>query len=188
MEDFLINLINALPVALVALPLGWVGGMLNSYFSKKGENLATKEDIEEITNKVEAVKHHFDLLSRKSSALTERQIQAFDELSNELSELQIYCLRKQQDANEHAVPFEELPQKSTFQRAVHLQEISHRQRIFISKEIFEKIGTLSQSVFMVGKHELYEDSLSKIKNSSYNDMRLKAKELMSEMRNELFHE
>ncbi len=39
------------------LVLGWlVGGYLPKYFSKKGENLATKEDIEEITKKIENVK------------------------------------------------------------------------------------------------------------------------------------
>lgn len=32
---------------------------LPSYFSKKGENLATKEDISEITNKIESVKHEY---------------------------------------------------------------------------------------------------------------------------------
>ena len=34
---------------------------LRSYATKKGENLATKEDIEEITRLVEAVKHEFAL-------------------------------------------------------------------------------------------------------------------------------
>src|SRR5690606_23661928 len=40
-----------------------VGLLTNSYlpkyFGRKGENLATKEDIEEITNKIETVKHDY---------------------------------------------------------------------------------------------------------------------------------
>ena len=35
--------------ALLSLFGGWFGGMIGSYFSKKGENLATKQDIAEIT-------------------------------------------------------------------------------------------------------------------------------------------
>lgn len=36
-----------------------LGKFLPSYFSKKGENLATKEDISEITDKIESVKHEY---------------------------------------------------------------------------------------------------------------------------------
>ncbi|MGM8850117.1 hypothetical protein ACS8E6_06350 [Salinicola halophyticus] len=44
----------------LSLVLGLVlGNFLPKYFSKKGENLATKEDVEEITNKIETVKHDY---------------------------------------------------------------------------------------------------------------------------------
>lgn len=43
-----------------------------SYFKEKGKNLATKEDIQEITNKVESVKQEykkeFDLIQKKNEA------------------------------------------------------------------------------------------------------------------------
>ena len=38
---------------------GFLGGYLSSYLKKKGENLATKEDISKITKKVEEVKISF---------------------------------------------------------------------------------------------------------------------------------
>ena len=36
-----------------------INNFLPKYFGKKGENLATKEDISEITNKIETVKHDY---------------------------------------------------------------------------------------------------------------------------------
>lgn len=36
-----------------------INSYLPKYFDKKGENLATKEDISEITNKIENVKHEY---------------------------------------------------------------------------------------------------------------------------------
>jgi len=36
-----------------------IGKYLPAYISKKGENLATKEDISDITNMIEAVKHEY---------------------------------------------------------------------------------------------------------------------------------
>jgi ABC-type bacteriocin/lantibiotic exporter with double-glycine peptidase domain len=47
-----------------------VGKLLPSYFSKKGENLATKEDISEITQKIEEVKIEF---SSKSHTLIKKR-------------------------------------------------------------------------------------------------------------------
>lgn len=44
----------------LSLLIGLVlGNLLPSYFSKKGENLATKEDIDEITRKIESVKNEY---------------------------------------------------------------------------------------------------------------------------------
>lgn len=39
-----------------------IGSSLSSYFIEKTKNLATKEDTEEITNKIENVKNHYGLL------------------------------------------------------------------------------------------------------------------------------
>jgi hypothetical protein len=42
-----------------AVIAGYLGGFLRAYLSKKGENQATKEDIAELTRKVEEVRHEF---------------------------------------------------------------------------------------------------------------------------------
>ena len=45
---------------LISLLFGLIlGNFLPKYLSKKGENLATKEDISEITDKIESVKHEY---------------------------------------------------------------------------------------------------------------------------------
>jgi hypothetical protein len=87
MEEFFTKIINALPVILIALPAGWLGSWLQSYFSEKGKNLATKEDIQEITAKIEFVKNQFGKKHLRSKAYIERQIQAYDELGQLLHEI-----------------------------------------------------------------------------------------------------
>ena len=44
---------------IIASILGWLAGYFGSYTKKKGENLATKEDIGEITRRVEEAKSSF---------------------------------------------------------------------------------------------------------------------------------
>ncbi len=88
MEEFLIKIIDALPILLVALPAGWLGSMAQSYFSEKGKNVATKQDIQEITAKVEFVKNHFTKKHLRSKAYIERQIRAYDEICHQLNEIQ----------------------------------------------------------------------------------------------------
>lgn len=54
-----------------------------SYFSEKGKNVATKEDIEEITMKVEAIKNEFSLFSQsKADYLKDRKESALDFLES----------------------------------------------------------------------------------------------------------
>lgn len=87
MEEFLTKIIDALPILLVALPAGWLGSLAQSYFSEKGKNLATKEDIQEITAKVEYVKGQFSKKHLRSKSYIERQIRAYDEISHQLKEI-----------------------------------------------------------------------------------------------------
>ncbi len=52
--------IEHLVYSLIGLVAGLLlNNFLPKYFGKKGENLATKEDITEITNKIETVKHDY---------------------------------------------------------------------------------------------------------------------------------
>ena len=75
---------------------------LFSYSSEKGKNLATKEDIEEITRMVEEVKAGYvaeierlkvelSLLSRKHNILLDEKIRVFKKLQKRLVEFKKYC-------------------------------------------------------------------------------------------------
>lgn len=49
-----------------------------SYINKKGENLATKEDIAEITDKVEGVKHQYELMREQFRTKSQLRLAAID--------------------------------------------------------------------------------------------------------------
>ncbi len=56
----IVNFIMNFLAILAALVVGLFGnGFLKSYVSKKGKNLATKEDVQEITKKIEEVKAEY---------------------------------------------------------------------------------------------------------------------------------
>ena len=59
--------------ALIVI-LGLYLAFFKSYFQEKGKNIATKEDIEEITSKVETIRHemHFSTESKLSIRMEER--------------------------------------------------------------------------------------------------------------------
>ncbi|MGY5832878.1 hypothetical protein ACXHQJ_22850 [Vibrio vulnificus] len=56
--DAMSSVIGAIGVIILFSIIRFAG---SSYLKKKGENLATKEDIEVITSKIEAIKAEFDL-------------------------------------------------------------------------------------------------------------------------------
>lgn len=59
---------------ILIIILGLYLAFFKSYFQEKGKNIATKEDIEEITSKVEKIRHelHFETESKLSLRIEER--------------------------------------------------------------------------------------------------------------------
>jgi len=186
--DIFINVLDATLVALIALFFGWIGSAARSYFSEKGKNLATKQDISNITQRIEDIKYENQKNFYKSSNLINRQIKSFDIIANEIAELQIYCLRKifEEQGNEHAVPYDDLVYKSSFQRSVHIFEIAHKQRVFISQGIFDQIMNLCQRLFMLGHAERLTDTLGPVGPDHYAGINSAAKDIMASMQNEVF--
>ena len=75
--------------ATIALILGFViKTFLPNYFSKKGENLATKEDIEEITEKIESVRVEFAQRQHRGQAAFDKEFQVFVSLQGSVKKLQ----------------------------------------------------------------------------------------------------
>jgi hypothetical protein len=72
-----ITIILQIAIIIILLVGGWmIKNYLPSYFSEKGKNLATKEDIEEITRKVESVKSEIHQISAIEQAKRELKYEA----------------------------------------------------------------------------------------------------------------
>lgn len=63
---------------LMALLLGLIGGYLASYVREKGKNAATREDVAEITNKIEQIKLQHQLIIEQGNQRHQLKIAALD--------------------------------------------------------------------------------------------------------------
>jgi hypothetical protein len=70
----------------IVLSIG--GAWLIAYLREKGKNLATKEDISEITRKVESIKTDLATKQHFSQIRYEREVKVFEEIWPKLCELQ----------------------------------------------------------------------------------------------------
>lgn len=67
---------------------GWIfKDLFGTYFKKKGENLATKEDIREITDRIESVKHDYVMLQKRHGFRYEKEYEILSLLATSLIEL-----------------------------------------------------------------------------------------------------
>ncbi len=69
---------NGLIALLLVIIVGLLAKFLHSYLSRKGENLATKQDIEELTRKVEEVRLYFTLQAEEHSQKNRMKLAALD--------------------------------------------------------------------------------------------------------------
>jgi hypothetical protein len=60
-----------------------------AYFKEKGKNYATKEDIEEITTKIESVKEKYDSLKQIKQRYSSHQFDLYNELWRALIDLKV---------------------------------------------------------------------------------------------------
>ncbi|MDX5367102.1 MAG: hypothetical protein LPK88_11720, partial [Alphaproteobacteria bacterium] len=72
--DFAPNLVSWLGTGIA----GGLGAWFGAYLSKKGENLATKEDISAITHLQEGVKHEFQTLIEQMRATASMRMAAVE--------------------------------------------------------------------------------------------------------------
>lgn len=83
--------LNTMSMLLIGIIMGlFIKHFLPSYINKKGENLATKEDIEDITKKIESVKMSMELHKHEKINLFNQNQQVllnfFDEVTSLLYE------------------------------------------------------------------------------------------------------
>ena len=144
---------------------------LFSYSSEKGKNLATKEDIGDITRKVEEVRNGYvteverlkvdlSLLSRKNDILLDEKIRVFKKLQKRLVDFKKYCeaaLGSHVDRGEFHPNLNVLAEdidKAALQHITALHEIEQEDFIFLSKKSRSILAELHQNCSMMCSMEL----------------------------------
>ena len=166
--------LNLVLQVLVLLGIGCIflfRKYLFSYSIEKGKNLATKEDVEEITRKVEEVKSEYvaeiemlkvdlAILSRKHSILLDEKIRVFKKLQKRLVEFKKYCeaaLGSYDGRGEFHPNLETLSQdidKACLKHIIALHEIEQADFIFLSKQSRKLLSELHDSCSMMCSMEI----------------------------------
>jgi hypothetical protein len=128
----------------IVLSIG--GAWLISYFREKGKNLATKEDISEITTKVESIKAGLGAKQYFSQIRYERELKVYEELWPKLCDLESIVLSLRSGFGFSKGTDEEqekIKQKQTFMEAhsSFLTAVSHS-RPFYPSEVWEELNKL----------------------------------------------
>lgn len=159
---------------------------LFSYSAEKGKNLATKEDIEEITRRVEDVKSGYvaeierlkvdlSILSRKHNILLDEKIRVFKKLQKRLVDFKKYCeaaLGSYDERGEFHPNLEVLSKdidKASLRHITALHEIEQEDFIFLSKKSREILSELHSNCSIMCSMELSvfgEESGSEIAQST----------------------
>lgn len=140
--------------------LGWIAkGVGTSYFGKKGENLATKEDIQEITNKIETVKAMFVSRLHIQHVRYEHEFKILLELSERLVALRdaTMGLRPETSYGDVNDPKERETRASSYKEAaLQLYSFVESRQPFFSEDIYASLKALEQkswTEFVQFKHQ-----------------------------------
>lgn len=140
-----------------------VSAYVPSYFKKKGENLATKEDIEEITKKIESVKADISQRLQVSQFRYQREFEILLELSAKTVDLRdaTVSLRPSIDVSTGLPEDEEKKQRygkwRDAGRKFYFQ--TERTRPFYPEKIFEEIKALEKLCHMeLNRYRVYSSN------------------------------
>jgi hypothetical protein len=152
-----------------------INSYLSKYFGKKGENLATKEDISEITNKIETVKHDYarQLESTKAELSAQLNTHGFRyekeyEVLSELTALLVevrdasLSLRPDMDFKDASKTDEEIKKERLqrlFEAGKALYLSREKKRPFYPDEIYQAILTVENTARSESIKYQYKDPL-----------------------------
>jgi hypothetical protein len=131
---------------IIILSIG--GAWLISYLREKGKNLATKEDVSEITQKVESIKTDLAAKQHFSQIRYERELGVYEDLWPKLCDLQaaVISLRPILEfVPDHADEKEQatVEKKKCFWEAHNsLFKVVNHERPFYSSEVWEELDKL----------------------------------------------
>jgi len=144
---------------------------LFSYSTEKGKNLATKEDIEEITRKVEEVKSEYigeleklkvemSVLSRKHDILLDEKVRVFKRLQKRLVEFKKYCeaalgtYSHRGEFHPNLGVLDKDIDQASLQHITALHEIEQEDFIFLSSESRRLLSELHRDCSMMCSMEI----------------------------------
>jgi hypothetical protein len=161
--DLLTSILNILTIVTIGIVGYFIKNYFPSYFKEKAKNLATKEDLKEITNQVESIKHLYssDLEALKAQLGSQlfvhqtryqNEFEILKKLSEKLVKLRNAALglRPVADYVNPNESEEERKQKRLeryHQAGQDLYEIFETRKPFYPDEIYEGIKKLDQIVW-----------------------------------------
>jgi len=164
----LLKIFADFPPWLFALLGSGIGGFLGAYLAQKGKNLATKEDIEEITHKVESVKISLSDDSHVARENLAREKKAYELLWTGISSLEDMVM---QDGVTHS-----LNDRHYVRSVAKFSERLNRHRPFLPDEISDTLAELLTKISGCAAYDAGTDEY----NSYYEEME-KLKDKATEM-------
>ena len=172
-----------MPLLLICTLFIWYFG---DYFRQKGKNLATKEDINKITDiaekirseyleKLERIKFELTVLHRKHDIVLEERISIYKEFQRQLVSFKKYCHRRHGDfvGGDFAPTsdeFDEEGNKSALTRLSELNDYKEENVIFISRNACNALDELQKHLGLMRNLELHlsegRNALPEIVNSA----------------------
>ena len=145
---------------------------LSSYFSKKGRNLATKEDIREITEKVEAVRTDYAKQLHTYQLVSGKEFDILYEVWHELTELQRAALALDPllgslSINETKEVVRQKRQTAFYERCLSLSRTVERNRPFYSKKIYALLQDIMLD-YSIENDDYGDHSINRDKNYRVN--------------------
>ena len=165
-----VEVIIELVTLAVVLVIGYLlRGFFPSYSKEKGKNLATKEDIQGITEKIEAVKVEYaksleavktklQLEAAIKGAFQQKCLEALTAINDLLVEITLYCWKQlaERSPNEHYVwsNVDDLDENRHFHYyRVAVDKVALIHGLYLSQVSKDALGTLSNSIGMLSSME-----------------------------------
>jgi hypothetical protein len=173
-KDEIVEIINLILNAVIIIGLGFFyvlgKNYLPGYAKEKGKNLATKEDIEAITDKVESIRSQYaesleevksklQLESALKGAFQQKCLEAIIAINELLVEITLYCWKNmaEQSPNEHYVwsNVDEVdPSKDFHYYRVAVDKALLEQGLYLTNDAKDHLAALERTIGQLSSMEL----------------------------------
>lgn len=166
-NEFKDYLVYWLIIVVTSIIVSIIATLITSYLKERGKNLATKQDIQEITNKVESVKNEYKEHFSKFDRYNSKQFEIYNNLWTSLIELKFSA-----DTLWDSATQKNLKDFST--KVSEAKKSIDTSSLLLENDDYRELNSLIDKFndFRFGKGELIK--LYSIKNKSYSDMNNKS--------------